>query len=333
MPTSTSANIVNVRDAATVILVRAINDGSWELFLARRHRRQSFMAGAFVFPGGQLEESDCEAELSSLILAADSFHPQALLQDNGLTPDRARGFFIAAIRETFEEAGIFLAGDDNGSFVTFQQEEDLARFSAYRKALNGAEISLADILRKEKILLFPDALTPFSHWITPEGEKKRFNTRFFLARLPRGQETVADCNELTEFIWVTPQNALSMHVSRKIILMPPTLKTVMELAQFASLAELFAAAKKRILYPILPQIFAQGVLLPHDPEYGLEQSRRPANPDEPSRIIAEDGVWKAVCYKDKKALNFYKKVQGRILVEQGVATTTEGWQDPLFKFA
>ena len=241
----TSAGIVNPRDAATVILVRTINDGSWELFLARRHRHQAFMAGAFVFPGGQLEESDCEPELSSLVLAADSFHPKALLQDNGLTPDRARGFFIAAIRETFEEAGILLAGDSNGNFITFNKEEGLARFSAHRQALNGAEISFADILRKEKILLFPDTLIPFSHWITPESETKRFNARFFLARLPRGQEPVDDCTELTEFLWVTPQNALSMQRSRKIILMPPTLMTIMALTQFASVDELFAAAKRR----------------------------------------------------------------------------------------
>ncbi len=297
MPTSTSTTTVNPRDAATVILVRTLNDGSWELFLARRHRRQSFMAGAFVFPGGQLEKSDCESEISSLVFAADGFHPQVLLQDGSLTPDRALGFFVAAIRETFEEAGIFLAGDSKGNFITFHQEEALTRFAAHRQALNSASISFADILRKEKILLFPDALIPYSHWITPEGEGKRFDTRFFLARLPEGQKTVSDYSELTEFLWVTPQNALSMHYARKIILMPPTLKTVMELTQFSSVDELFAAAKRRILYPILPQIFEQGVLLPHDPEYGLEQYRRPANPDEPSRIIAEDGVWKAVFCK------------------------------------
>ncbi len=160
---------------------------------------------------------------------------------------------------------------------------------------------MAEVLRIENIFLFPDALIPYSHWITPEGEKKRFDTRFFLARLPQGQKTVSDYNELTEFIWVTPQNALDMHHARKIILMPPTLKTVMELSHFADIDELFAAAKKRIFYPILPQIFEQGIKLPHDPEYSIEQYRRPPNPDEPSRIIAEEGVWKAAYYKDKKS--------------------------------
>ena len=299
MPTAT--NIIIPKDAATVILVRTVTNGSWELFLARRHRRQTFMAGAFVFPGGQLEESDCCTEFSSLILKADSFHPQELLQDKSLTPDRARGFFIAAIRETFEEAGIILAGNSSGNFITSQQEETQVRFAAHRRALSSGADSFAGILHQENILLFPDALIPFSHWITPEGEKKRFDTRFFLAELPEGQETVSDNRELTEFLWVTPRNALRMHFSREIMLMPPTLKTVLELAQFASVEELFAAAKKRLLYPILPQIFEQGVKLPHDPEYGLDHYRRPANPAEPSRIIAEDGVWQAAFYHDKKS--------------------------------
>ncbi len=298
MPTS---SVVPIRDAATVILVRTVYNGKWELFLARRHRHQSFMAGAFVFPGGQVESSDCEPEISSLVFAADSFHPRALLQDENLTSGRAWGFFVAAIRETFEEAGIFLAGDSNGNYISFQQEEALSRFTDHRRALNLGEISFAEVLRKEKKFLFPDALIPYSHWITPEGEKKRFDTRFFLAVLPPGQETVSDYNELTEFLWVTPQNALSLHNARKIILMPPTLKTVMELTSFFSVEELFAAARKRILYPILPQIFEQGVKLPHDPEYGLEQYRQPENPEEPCRIIAQDGVWTAAYYKDKKS--------------------------------
>jgi 8-oxo-dGTP pyrophosphatase MutT (NUDIX family) len=291
----------SLKEAATVILVRQAEENTWEIFLARRHHRQTFMAGAFVFPGGQLENSDRDPEFSSLILAAESFHPQALLQDTCLTPDMARGFFIAAIRETFEEMGIFLAGDSNGNFISFHKEETLARFAAHRRALNSAGTSFADILRKENILLFPEALIPFSHWITPEGEGKRFDTRFFLARLPQSQEPISDGAELTEFLWVTPENALAMHLSREIILMPPTLKTVMELTQFTSVDALFDAVKKRIIYPILPQIFDQGVKLPHDPEYGLEQYRRPACPSEPSRIIVEDGVWKAAFYKDKKS--------------------------------
>jgi 8-oxo-dGTP pyrophosphatase MutT (NUDIX family) len=286
------------KEAATVILVRQALEDSWEIFLARRHRQQSFMAGAFVFPGGQLESSDCDPEFCSFIYKACDFHPQALLQDNSLTAEKAQEFFIAAIRETFEEAGILLAGDTNETFITLEQEEDIARFSGYRQDLNNNQISFVEILRKEKIFLFPAALIPYSHWITPESAAKRFDTRFFLTRLPRGQKPVADYTELTESLWVTPQDALRMQSLREIVLMPPTLKTIMELAKFTSIDELFTAAKSRLIYPVLPQEITNGVMLPHDPEYSIELYKRPASLDEPCRIVLEDGLWRAVFHND-----------------------------------
>jgi 8-oxo-dGTP pyrophosphatase MutT (NUDIX family) len=293
-PSSSTAEMP--KEAATVILVRPSSEEGWEIFLARRHRRQSFMAGAFVFPGGKLEDSDSDPEFCRFL--ADDFQPQALLQDNTLTEDAARGFFVAAIRETFEEAGILLAGSARGNFISLRQEEVIARFSGYRRDLNNNQISFLEMLRREKLVLFPDVLIPYSHWITPQSAAKRFDTRFFLAILPRGQKAVSDCAELTEILWASPPSALQMHFSRKISLMPPTLKTITELAKFRSIEELFAVARKCSIYPILPQEFDKGVKLPHDPEYTLEQYRRPANPSEPCRIIMEDGVWKAVCYND-----------------------------------
>lgn len=284
------------KEAATVILVRQALENSWEIFLARRHHRQSFMAGAFVFPGGRLEERDGDPEFCRFL--ADDFRPQEALRDTSLTAEAARRFFIAAIRETFEEAGILLAGEVNGSFIPLQQQEVIDRFSGYRRDLNNNQISFLEMLSREKLVLFPDTLIPYSHWITPRIEAKRFDTRFFLAVLPQGQEAVSDCAELTEILWVSPRNALQMHFSGKISLMPPTLKTVTELAQFSSIEELISAAKSRIIYPILPQVFARGVKLPHDPEYSIERYKRLANPSEPSRIIMEDGIWKAVCPND-----------------------------------
>ena len=296
-PSSSSGG--KLKEAATVILVRPGMDDSWEIFLARRHRQQSFMAGAFVFPGGQLEASDADPEFSRLIWAPDDFNPQQALQDPGLTVEKARGFFIAAMRETFEEAGIMLAGDAGGNFITLEQEEDIARFSRYRRELNDNQISFAEILRREKILLFPAALIAYSHWITPESSAKRFDTLFFLARLPGGQKPIIDDTELTETLWVSPQDALRRQSLGEIVLMPPTLKTIIELSGYTSIDELFAAAKRCPIHPILPQEIANGVRLPHDPEYDVERYKRPPNPDEPCRIILEDGLWKAVSYNKK----------------------------------
>ena len=294
-----ATNKIVFKNAATVILLRPAKAGDWEIFLARRHQRQAFMAGAFVFPGGQLEETDGDPQLEKYIMTAEAFDPCRLLQDNSLPKEKALKFFVAAIRETFEEAGIFLGGKTTGNFVSFYDGDVLKRFNNYRRELNASQITLAEIARKEKICFFPDTLIPYAHWITPEFEKMRFSTRFFLAYLPEGQIPVSDKSELTESLWVTPQKALEMHRQRKILLMPPTLKTIEELAEFTSVEELFTAAKKKIIYPILPQLAGDILKLPHDPEYSIYAYKRPARPDEPSRILAENGVWKTAFYNNK----------------------------------
>ena len=286
-----------LKDAATVILIRPSNSGDWEIFLARRHHNQTFMAGAYVFPGGQLEEIDNDPELENYIKTADVFDPSRLLQDGSLSSEKARRFFIAAIRETFEEAGILLGGKTTGHFVSFRDEKVLKRFNDYRHQLNASQITLVDIARKEEISFFPDALIPYAHWITPEFEKKRFSTRFFLAELPPDQTPLADAMELTESLWVTPQKALAMHRQKEIILMPPTLKTIEELSAFRDIKELFSAAKIKIIYPILPQLTGNSLKLPHDPEYSIDFYKRPVNLSEPSRILVENGVWKTAFYE------------------------------------
>jgi 8-oxo-dGTP pyrophosphatase MutT (NUDIX family) len=285
------------KDAATVILIRPSKSGDWEIFLARRHHNQTFMAGAYVFPGGQLEETDNDPELENYIKTADVFDPSRLLQDGSLSSEKARRFFIAAIRETFEEAGILLGGKTTGHFVSFRDEKVLKRFNDYRHQLNASQITLVDIARKEEISFFPDALIPYAHWITPEFEKKRFNTSFFLAKLPPGQTPLADAMELTESHWVTPKKALEMHRQKEIILMPPTLKTIEELSAFRDIKELFSAAKIKIIYPILPQLTGNSLKLPHDPEYSIDFYKRPVNLSEPSRILVENGVWKTAFYE------------------------------------
>jgi 8-oxo-dGTP pyrophosphatase MutT (NUDIX family) len=295
-----TTNKIVFKDAATVILVRLSKDSGWEIFLARRHQKQSFMAGAYVFPGGQLEETDNDPQIENYIETTNVFDPCRLLQDNNLPIEKARGLFIAAIRETFEEAGILLGGKTTGNFISFYDKNVLKRFNDYRRELNASQITLAEIIRKEKILLFPDTLIPYAHWITPEFEKMRFNTRFFLAKLPPCQTPVADAVELTESFWVTPQKALEMQQrGQKILLMPPTLKTIEELAAFKDMDELFFATRKKIIYPILPQLAGNSLKLPHDPEYSIDIYKQPPNPNEPSRILVENGVWKTAFYEEK----------------------------------
>jgi 8-oxo-dGTP pyrophosphatase MutT (NUDIX family) len=284
-----------LKEAASVILVRPSESG-WEIFLARRHQNQNFMAGAHVFPGGKLEEADSEHQLTKYIKSADAFHPRRLLRDESLPEEKARGIFIAAIRETFEEVGILLGGKSIGNFVSLNNEEDLHRFNNYRRQLNASQIKLAQIVQKEEILLFPDVLIPYAHWITPEIEKKRFDTRFFLAKLPTHQSPVDDAIELTESIWITPQKALEMNLRKEIFLMPPTFKIIEELSDFKNIDDLFSEVKTKTIYPILPQLDGNILKLPHDPEYSIKDYKRPTDHNYPSRIIAENGVWKTTYY-------------------------------------
>ena len=285
------------KDSATVILVRRGQGKTPEVFLARRHASQSFMAGVYVFPGGQLEESDADIAETKLLSASDDFQPHTLLQDRTLTRDMALSFYICAIRETFEETGVLFARNATDDSINFGNAIIQARFAAYRQPLNEGKITLAEIIRQEDMVVLPELLIPYAHWITPEIVPQRFSTRFFLAEMPHhGQNAVTDKDELTSSLWVTPGEALQMYTAGKIAMMPPTLKTLEEMAEFISLDELFAAARNRKIYPIMPQPMKGGLKLPHDPEYSIERYKQPARPGETSRFLETEGIWQSVAF-------------------------------------
>ena len=287
------------KDSATVILVRRGHGKTPEVFLARRHDSQSFMAGVYVFPGGQLEASDADIAETILLSARDDFQPHALLQDSTLTRDMALGFFICAIRETFEETGVLFARNASDDSIDFGNAIIQARFAAYRQPLNEGKITLAEIIRQEGLVLMPELLTPYSHWITPEIVPQRFTTRFFLAEMPHhGQNAVTDKDELTSSLWVTPGEALKMYTAGKIAMMPPTLKTLEEMAKFCAIDELFAAARNRKIYPIMPQPMKGGLKLPHDHEYSIERYKQPSRPGETSRFLMAGGIWQSATFTE-----------------------------------
>ena len=288
---SESAQAAVPKESATVILVRSNQANAWEVFLARRHRNSSFMAEAYVFPGGQVAAADTDAQLNGHIATPDNFNPQALLQDDCLSPETAQSFFVCAIRETFEEAGVLIARTSSGHFINFDSNQENERFTAYRRELNAGTMTIHDIVEKESLLFPLEALTPYAHWITPEIMPKRFRTFFFLVKLPEEQKTTTDCSELTDSLWATPKDILKMHYEKEIMLMPPTLKTLDELTAYTNIDALFAAARGRVIYPVMPQPGDKILKLPHDPEYSIEKYKQPARPDEPSRIVMTDGIW------------------------------------------
>jgi 8-oxo-dGTP pyrophosphatase MutT (NUDIX family) len=285
-----------LQDAATVILLRDTADGPYELFLMRRHRDQAFMGGAYVFPGGRLDDADADPKLAARIGGFRPADAKRLLQEADLPEATALALFVAAIRETFEEAGVLLARNGLGGVVDLSAPETAARFAAYRLELHEGRMALSELARREELIFAPDLLLPYSHWITPEVEPRRFDTRFFLARLPEGQLPVHDRMELTESRWLTPAFALAEHAAGRIVLMPPTLKTIEELLSFSDTGKLFDAARRQRILTILPEAFRTadsfGVRLPFDSEYIPAGSRLPPRPGEATRIVMENGTWK-----------------------------------------
>ena len=287
-----------LRNAATVILMRTRPEEPYEIFLMRRHRNQAFMGGAYVFPGGRLDDADADPGLAACVGGLCAEEARRLLQEPDLTGATALGLFLAAIRETFEEAGVLLACDASGRPVDLADPETAARFAAYRLELHEGRLTLADLARREAIRYAPDLLIPYSHWITPEREPRRFDTRFFLARIPAGQVAIHDRMELTESRWMTPASALAEHRAGRIVLMPPTLKTIEELHAFSRTEHIIDAARSQRIDTIFPELFRTkdsfGIRLPQDPEYTLDAWRRQAQPGETTRIVMQDGIWKTL---------------------------------------
>lgn len=235
-----TAAVVQVRPAATVMLVRDSPEaaGGVEVLMLRRHIESVFAADAWVFPGGRVDEAD--ALPAGLVAAPDDAAASALLgvAAGGLA------FWVAALRECYEEAGILLATDRRtGRPLDAGDEVTAARLARYRRQLLAGECSLADVLDAVDALLDVSAVHPVSHWITPPGQPRRFDTRFFVALAPHGQDGSHDTNETVDSIWTTPAAVLGRHAAGELKLVFPTLKQLQALGRYPSAADALAAAR------------------------------------------------------------------------------------------
>ena len=204
--------------AATVVVIREGVDDI-EFFMVQRHSRSGFMAGAHVFPGGKLEESD--REWAQALPQTEQNRAAALL-DHRLDPLDAAAFALAAIRETAEECGILLAQDEMARPASPEIAQQV--FQALQK-----EAALVDEMQRFGLEPSLGALAPWAWWLTPSAEPRRFDTRFFLARVPANQQATADMRETVAGAWFSPQGALDAYENGKIHLAPPTLATIEDL--------------------------------------------------------------------------------------------------------
>ncbi|MEV0351847.1 NUDIX hydrolase [Nonomuraea sp. NPDC050680] len=231
---------VPARDAATVVILR---EGP-EVYLLRRKSTMAFAAGAYVFPGGSVDPRDTD---HAVAWAGPS--PADWGAVFGADEGVARGLVCAAVRETFEESGVLLAGPGPDSVVDDTTGDD---WEADRLALIDRSLSFADFLAKRGLVLRSDLLKPWAHWITPEIETRRFDTRFFAAVLPEGQRTRDVGGEADQVAWKRPADAVELAHEGEIFLMPPTYRTLTELAACDSVADVLAT--RREIVTILPRV-------------------------------------------------------------------------------
>jgi 8-oxo-dGTP pyrophosphatase MutT (NUDIX family) len=217
------------------------------VFLLRRHQAIAFMGGAHVFPGGGVEESDRDPVWLSLSDGLARATGRMPAED----PHVALPFHVAAARETFEEAGVLLARGVDGAFASFSSEE--SGLVKERRAVSADSRQLADLLVSRRWRLAVDALAYFAHWVTPPIETRRFDTRFFLAALPAGQEPAHDMGEAIDGLWLRPRDALDRCRDRTIALPPPTWTTLRWLEGFTDVEAAVTWARHKPVPRIVPK--------------------------------------------------------------------------------
>ena len=261
--------MVAIRDAATVMLVRDDAEGALEVFMLRRNLQSDFVGGAYVFPGGGVDDHDRVADLGAVCEGRSDADASAQLgvSAGGLA------FWVAAIRESFEEAGVLLAYDGD-ELVRFDDPVIAERFVEHRGAVDRGEQRLIDVCRAEGLRLAVDTMSYFSHWITPEGPSRRYDTRFFVARAPVGQVPLHDDREVIANLWIRPSDALARYEAGDFEMIFPTVRSLIAIERFATSDELLAAAEAIGQVPaILPRIVEDEggggvrIVLPGDPGY------------------------------------------------------------------
>jgi 8-oxo-dGTP pyrophosphatase MutT (NUDIX family) len=244
------------------MLVRDADPPGVEVFVLRRTASAAFAADMYVFPGGRVDEADGSAEMDAVCAGLDDdAASRALEVEHG-----GLAYWVAAVRECFEEAGVLLARPRGGGSLTTDDAE--------RRAVHDGQLSMAELCRRHELELDLSGIRYVAHWVTPIGESRRFDTRFFLAAAPPGQDGVHDDAELVDSRWVRPADAIAQTESGALLMMPPTIANLRTLCQSDDVASALAAAdaagRPERIQPWLRRDRSGrviGLALPGDPDY------------------------------------------------------------------
>lgn len=261
------------RPAATVLLVRdADGPRPLQVFLQRRVAGMAFAGGMTVFPGGGVDPAD--APDPALWAGPD---PAWWGDRFAADPEFAGRLVQAAVRETFEECGVLLAARSDGS------SPDPGALAQERADLVARRCTLGEVLAEHDLVLRADLLEAWARWVTPEESPRRYDTAFFVAAVPAGQEADAHTTEAVEATWWYPAEALERWQRGEMELMAPTFRTLQEIAEYPDTASVLAAAAQRRVQPVTPRVKQQGdqvvIVLPGDPGFEVAAGHlRPGGP-------------------------------------------------------
>lgn len=277
VPARVPAASVPVRPAATVMLVRDGGDGL-EVFMLQRTLSAAFARGQYVFPGGKVDDADHGEAFEPICDGLDDATASSRLgmASGGLA------WLVAAIRECFEEAGVLLARRrDEDHVVRFGDGSVADRFHRARHAIHEGEHSLADLCTDEDLLLLTDRIHLVDHWVTPVGERRRFDTRFFVAAAPEDQEPLHDDKETIASRWVRPADALELWRAGELQMFPPTVASLEFLLPHPDVERAISASAAVGIPPVItPRIVL-------DDAGGVVGIRRPGDADYDATPVPE----------------------------------------------
>jgi 8-oxo-dGTP pyrophosphatase MutT (NUDIX family) len=255
--------VTQIREAATVMVVRDAPD--LHVFMLRRNLNSDFVGGAYVFPGGAVDDEDRDPALVARCVGLDDTHASALVgaRSGGI------GFWVAAIRETFEEAGVLFARERASGHPVIGGSDE---YDAARRAIGRHERGFREFVESEDLLLDVGALHVFAHWITPTGMPRRYDTWFFVAEAPDGHGYRHDDTETVESTWIRPADALAAAHRQELSIIFPTQRNLEAIGRFPVASELLEiASSASSIEAVQPRIVDDGngvrLLLPGDPGY------------------------------------------------------------------
>jgi len=251
------------RPAATIMLMRD-GDAGPEVLLLCRSRTAGFVPGAYVFPGGRVDRTDAEPHVVEHLDGLDGETAARRLElPDGDPP--ALAYYLASLREAFEETGILVAKQADGASPATAAENEAV--DALRDDLMEDRVTFDQVLERLKCRLDGGSVEYLAHWITPEPEPRRYDTRFFAAKVRRGAHAIVDPREMTDAVWLTPSAALRRNQEGTLPMVFPTIHTLEQIADFASVDAVLSHLRTLRIPTIMPRLVVTptGIAMEVDP--------------------------------------------------------------------